>query len=171
MTFQSVGGKKAEKEPRKNKINKIKLVRLRRSNENAGAKWLREGQRPQLVLMALCCFILSSGKWHMGLGKKNTMILGLFIMRGHFLIACFLLKTADLPLRTISSGDWAFGTISPQISTCSLWDMSTSLLMLTQCFTCTCHFWSRHMIRSTLHFSFKYSWGWVTKAFSNKAEC
>lgn len=45
--------------------------------------------------------------WQMthGAGGKNTMILGLFIIRGHFLIACFLLKIAALPLRTISSGD------------------------------------------------------------------
>lgn len=49
--------------------------------------------------------------WQMthGAGGRNTMILGLFIIRGHFLIACFLLKTADLPVRTLYSGDWASG--------------------------------------------------------------
>lgn len=166
MTFQSVGGKKAEKEPRKteNKTGEIKKIQW----ECRGQMVVR-GTETTASPDGLMLFHFISWQMTHGAGGKNTMILGLFIIRGHFLIACFLLKIAALPLRTISSGDWAFGSISPQISTCSFWDMSSSLLKLTPCFTCTCHFWSPHMIRSTLHF--KYSWGWVTEVFSNKAEC
>lgn len=80
------------KQKRNQGKQKIKPVRLRKSNENMGAKWSWEGQRPQLVLMASCCFILSSGKWHMGLGGKKYNDSRIICFQMPFLDSLFLVE-------------------------------------------------------------------------------
>jgi len=82
------------------------------------------------------------------------MILGLFIIRGYFLIVCFLLKTAGFLLQVISPADREFSSSSPQTATCSLQDISSSLQKLTLCFTHACHFWRPNVIRSSLFTSY-----------------
>lgn len=104
------------KQKRNRGKQQIKPVRTRRFDESLGTKGRWEGQGQQLTLMALCCFVLSSGKWYMGLVERNLVILGLFIIRGYFLIVCFLLRAAGSSLRMISPGDWALGSRSPQLA-------------------------------------------------------
>lgn len=104
------------KQKRNRGKQQIKPVRTRRPDECLGTEGWWEVQRQQLTLMASCCFILSSGKWYMGLAERNVIILGLFIIRGYFLIECFLLRAAGSSMRMISPGDQALGRSSPQLA-------------------------------------------------------